>query len=200
MPKKGKCWKQSDLQLDSSEWMANKETDNSTRYPTTFIESAGTSTKLALSVVQKYGCVPGHMLPMDGPLSQLKANVFFSIAAQFRITAYYNLGREPGNGRTWLVKAGPILTRLDVDKNWKNATSTNGQLTQYAAKKTYGAHAVCLSGILKIPSLCAIAGEQKGVIRDSHIVVGNTVQKLSPRRMVLCFEVLCLSTQKIRVE
>jgi hypothetical protein len=134
-------------------WMANKETDDLTRYPTTFIESAGTSTKLALRVAQKYGCVPEHMLPMDGSLSKLHANVFFSIAAQFRITAYYNLGRELANWRSWIANVGPILTRLDVDKYWKKATSTDGILSKYdkAAKENggYGGHAVCLVGYTK---------------------------------------------------
>lgn len=127
-------------------WMANKETDDITRYPTTFIESAGTSTKLALRVAQKYGCVPEHMLPMNGRLSRLRANVFFSIAAQFRITAYYNLGNDLDNWRAWLAHVGPILTRLDVDLGWKNATATDGELTTYNKKQTFGGHAVCLVG------------------------------------------------------
>ena len=52
-------------------WMANKETDDFTRYPTTFLDSAGTSTKLALKVAKKYGCVPEKMLPMEGRLSRM---------------------------------------------------------------------------------------------------------------------------------
>ncbi len=127
-------------------WMANKETDTITRYPTTFIEQAGTSTKLALRIAQKYGCVPEHMLPMDGALSKLKVNVFFSIAAQFRITAYYNLGNEPDFWRAWLSHVGPVLTRLDVDTSWKKATATDGQLKEYKPAKNYGGHAVCLVG------------------------------------------------------
>ncbi len=127
-------------------WMANKETDDLTRYPTTFIESAGTSTKLALRIAQKYGCVPEHMLPMDGSLSKLRANVFFSIAAQFRITAYYNLGTNLDQWRAWIAHVGPILTRLDVDKSWKKATSLGGKLTKYKKPTHYGGHAVCLVG------------------------------------------------------
>lgn len=128
-------------------WMANKETDDFTRYPTTFIERAGTSTKLALGIAQKFGCVPERMLPMKGPLSQLRANVFFSIAAQFRITAYYNLGKELDHWRRWIAYVGPVLTRLDVDKTWKNATATNGKLDKYDENgRKFGGHAVCLVG------------------------------------------------------
>lgn len=128
-------------------WMANKETDNLTRYPTTFIEPAGTSTKLALGIAQKYGCVPEHMLPMDGGLSKLPTSVFFSIAAQFRVTGYYNLGRDLNHWRTWIARVGPVLTRLEVDRTWKSATATNGKLENYEKlDPPIGGHAVCLVG------------------------------------------------------
>ena len=50
-------------------WMADKETDQITSHPTTFIETAGTQTKLALRVARKYGCVLEEELPMAGRLS-----------------------------------------------------------------------------------------------------------------------------------
>ncbi len=128
-------------------WMSNKETDDLTRYPTTFIEPAGTTTKLALGIAQKYGCVPENMLPMDGRLSKLPTNVFFSIAAQFRITAYYNLGHDLKDWRIWIARVGPVLTRLEVDKTWKGATATNGKLEKYEKPDPpIGGHAVCLVG------------------------------------------------------
>ncbi len=84
---------------------------------------------------------------MNGALSPLRANVFFSIAAQFRITAYYNLGSDLDHWRRWIAHVGPILTRLDVDKTWKNATTTNGKLDKYDENGTeFGGHAVCLVG------------------------------------------------------
>ena len=127
-------------------WMANKETDNINRYPTTFIEPAGTSTKHALGIAQKYGCVPEPMLPMNGMLSVLPVSVFYSIAAQFRITAYYGLGTDLNEWRMWIAHVGPILTRLVVDETWKRATQTKGTLENYNATKIYGGHAVCLVG------------------------------------------------------
>jgi hypothetical protein len=127
--------------------MANKETDDLTRYPTTFIEPAGTSTKLALGIAQKYGCVPERMLPMNGSLSKLRTAVFFSIAAQFRITAYYNLSKNLDNWRSWIARVGPVLTRLDVDTTWKAATTTSGKLATYDENaRKFGGHAVCLVG------------------------------------------------------
>ncbi|MEM6699597.1 MAG: C1 family peptidase [Bacteroidota bacterium] len=135
-------------------WMANKETDDLTRYPTSFIEPAGTSTKLALRVAQKYGCVTERMLPMEGKMSPLSSNVFFSIAAQFRISAYYNLGKYDNqlglkgkdHWRAWIAHVGPVLTRLDVDTTWKNATANGGNLSSYDDSGLFGGHAVCLVG------------------------------------------------------
>lgn len=127
--------------------MANKETDTFTRYPTTFLEAAGTSTKLALGIAQKFGCVMEPMLPMDGQLSPLPANVFFGIAAKYRINSYYNLGNDLDHWRKWIATNGPILTRLNVDKTWLNATATRGKLEKYdKAGKPSGGHAVCLVG------------------------------------------------------
>lgn len=136
-------------------WMANKETDDLTRYPTTFLEPAGTTTKSALRIAQRYGCVPDHMLPMNGKLSLLKASLFFSIAAQFRITSYFNL-RVNGSDendldrwRSWIARVGPVLTRLDTDDTWHRATATNGHLKTYDKTKTRGGHAICLVGYTK---------------------------------------------------
>lgn len=137
----------SDLPSPRFIWMANKETDNITRYPTTFLELAGTSTKLALSIAQKFGCVLEPMLPMNGQLSPLPPNVFFAIASQYRINSYYNLGTDLSHWQEWIVVNGPILTRLDVDETWMNATATKGKLEKYIKPGTpYGGHAVCLVG------------------------------------------------------
>ena len=136
-------------------WMANKETDDLTSYPTSFLDSAGTSTKLALKVARKYGCVLENMLPMSGRLSRISPQTFFSISSQYRINAYYNL-KANGKGpldleelKCWLSQRGPILTRLDVDETWKKATTTNGELETYMADKTHGGHAVCFVGYTK---------------------------------------------------
>ena len=143
---KCKLLQKTDLPSPRFIWMANKETDDITRYPTTFLEPAGTSTKHALRIAQKYGCVPEHMLPMNGALSVLPANVFYSIAAQFRISAYYGLGTELNEWRMWIARVGPILTRLAVDETWKRACQTNGRLEEYNSTTIFGGHAVCLVG------------------------------------------------------
>jgi len=127
-------------------WMANKETDQITSYPTTFIETSGTQTKLALNVARKYGCVRDNELRMTGKLSMLSRAAFYSKAAPFRISSYHNLGRNLSQWRVWLANQGPILTRLGVDRTWDRATLTGGHLAKYKPNTVRGGHAVCLVG------------------------------------------------------
>jgi len=127
-------------------WMANKETDEITDFPTTFIEKAGTQTKLALRVARNYGCVQEKDLPMQGPLSMLTSSSFYAKAANLRIRSYYNLGNNLANWRMWIAFVGPILTRLGVDRTWDRASITHGKLDVYLPNTVRGGHAVCLVG------------------------------------------------------
>lgn len=127
-------------------WMANKETDNITSFPTTFIDSAGTQTKLALRVARNYGCVAENILPMNGHLSKLSPQVFYTKAAKLRISSYHNLGNNPKYWKQWIANIGPVLTRLNVDKTWDDATKTRGNLKFYQKDTVRGGHAVCFVG------------------------------------------------------
>lgn len=127
-------------------WMANKETDLITSYPTTFIETTGTQTKLALNVARKYGCVRDKDLSMTGKLSMLSSAAFYAKAAPFRISSFHTLGRDLAQWRAWLANQGPILTRLGVDRTWDRATATGGHLANYLPNTVRGGHAVCLVG------------------------------------------------------
>ena len=127
-------------------WMANKETDRITSYPTTFIESAGTQTKRALRIARRYGCVPESTLPMSGRLSPLSTAAFYTRAAKYRIASYHNLRRNRAAWRRWLCHQGPILARVVVDRTWDRATRTRGELEQYRRDTARGGHAVCLVG------------------------------------------------------
>ena len=127
-------------------WMADKETDELTSRPTTFLEKAGTQTKLALRVAQRYGCVLESHLPMAGGLSTMSVGAFYMKAARLRIRSYNNLGRSLHAWRAWLALQGPVLTRLGVDRTWDRATLTRGKLDEYKPKTVRGGHAVCLVG------------------------------------------------------
>ncbi|NDY92103.1 C1 family peptidase [Ideonella livida] len=139
-------------------WMAAKETDEFRSRPTTFIEQDGTSLKAALDIARKFGCVTEEVLPFqreDGEpalfLSPVEGDpspvdTFYAMAAQRKISAYFNLGRDLGNWRAWLAHNGPILTRLDVDPAWNDATRTQGKLRQYDAAQAGGGHCVLIVG------------------------------------------------------
>ena len=127
-------------------WMANKETDRITDFPTTFIESAGTQTKRALRVARRYGCVPDSLLPMDGRLSPLRAAAFYTLAARYRIASYHNLRRNRAAWRRWLANQGPILARVVVDRTFRQATATGGELARFQPDNDGGGHAICLVG------------------------------------------------------
>ena len=128
-------------------WMAAKETDEFITRPTTFIEREGTSLKTALDVARKFGLVPESALPFGkAQLYTGDTKTFYALASQLRINAYFNLGTDQHAWRTWLAKEGPILTRLDVDETWDNATSTGGNLDVYKPLTTRGGHAVALAG------------------------------------------------------
>ncbi len=128
-------------------WMASKETDEYESYPSTFIESDGTSLKAALDVARKFGTVTNTILPFaSGSLYQDEAQTFFAIAAQRKIASYFNLGTDLAKWRAWIAQNGPIMTRLDVDATWDNAKATKGKLGVYKPATTRGGHAVALVG------------------------------------------------------
>ena len=127
-------------------WMAAKETDEFITRPTTFIEGEGTSLKTALNVARKFGLVFDPTLPFGkAQLYTGEAKTFYALAAKLRINAYFNLGADAHAWRTWLATQGPILTRLDVDRTWDDATSTGGNLDGYQPPGR-GGHAVALVG------------------------------------------------------
>jgi len=128
-------------------WMASKETDEFKTRPTTFIELEGTSLKAALDIARKYGVVKDSVLPFGkGDLYPNDSPTFYALAAQLRIASYYNLGINVNRWKNWLATQGPILTRLNVDATWDNATNTQGNLDTYQPSTTRGGHAVTMVG------------------------------------------------------
>jgi len=135
-----------DLLSPRFQWMGAKETDVFTAQPTTFIETAGTSLKASLDIARKYGAVTDAVLPFSGALYPGEVGTFFATAAQLRISAYFNLGRDLAGWREWLATKGPILTRLGVDRTWDEATENEGDLDVYKPDTVRGGHAVALVG------------------------------------------------------
>jgi hypothetical protein len=82
----------------------------------------------------------------SGRLFDGDVNTFYSIAAQLKIIAYFNLCRRLSEWREWLAANGPILTRLSVDQTWDQASQSNGDLDTYMTETARGGHAVALVG------------------------------------------------------
>jgi C1A family cysteine protease len=128
-------------------WMASKETDQYVNQPTTFIESEGTSLKSALDVARKFGAVRDALLPFaSGALYPGDTKTFYATAAELKILSYFNVGQNLSNWKTWLATKGPILTRLDVDRTWDDATDNAGNMDEYQPDTTRGGHAVAIVG------------------------------------------------------
>jgi hypothetical protein len=143
--------KKKDLIAPRFIWMAAKETDEYNTYPSTFIESDGTSLKAALNIAKNFGSVTDSVLPFShGELYPGKVEAFYAIAAKLKIASYFSLigsgGLDLNACRNWLANHGPILTRLDVDATWDNAKNTNGALDVYQPATVRGGHAVALVG------------------------------------------------------
>jgi C1A family cysteine protease len=131
-------------------WMASKETDEFDSAPTTFIENAGTSLKSALDVARKFGAVKESVLPFGGGLYPGAPPTFYALAAQLKISSYFNLSFNRGGSvdswRRWLSSNGPILTRLDVDRTWDDSTDNDGNMDTYQPTTRRGGHAVSIVG------------------------------------------------------
>jgi len=98
-------------------------------------------------VARKFGARVQNMLPFNSAtLYPGTAQSFYAAAALRRVLAYFNLGTDLGNWRTWLATKGPILTRLDVDRTWDRAPETKGVLDEYKPATARGGYAVALVG------------------------------------------------------
>ena len=168
-------------------WMANKEeTDLLTSFPTTFIESAGTQIKLALRVARRYGCVPESTLPMDGTLSSLSTEAFYTKAAKYRIASYHNLGRDPDRWRAWISNQGPVLVRVVVDRTWDRAAAADGELDRYRADTSRGGHAVCLVGYTRTHFIIRNSWGRGGATAGSRTRPTPMPRTPSTRRTARC--------------
>ena len=139
----------SDMKLSARfTWMGSKETDAFTARPETMIESAGTTLKAAVDVLHNFGAVPETELPFHIATTMYTGdeNAFFNTAATRRIKAYYNLGRNLPDWKSWLAAHGPVLVGLNVDHTWDNATATGGNLDAFQPSTVRGGHAVALVG------------------------------------------------------
>ena len=147
-------------------WIAAKEIDELQKQPTTFILQAGTTLKAGLDVCRKYGSVDDELLLTDeNSMFDGTVQDFYSQASRYKIQSYYNLMvsnqkiinnislKEKSKRelqiiiwKTWL-SYGPILVRVNVDKNFYNADKK--PLKDYEETKVYQKHAALIVGYNK---------------------------------------------------
>ena len=100
-----------------------------------------------MEISRTYGTVLESVLPFDtGKLFSGEDGDFYAIAAQLKITSYFNLGTDLEHWRNWMALKGPVLMRLDVDSTWDNAKQRKGKLDQYKPETRRGGYAVALVG------------------------------------------------------
>jgi hypothetical protein len=128
-------------------WMAAKEIDEWTDRPGTFIEWDGTSIKTGLDVARKFGLVEEAVLPFKlSKFYEGEGSDFYALAAQMKISSYFNLGVNMSEWRHWLTTKGPIAARVLTDQTWREANKTNGKLDTFLPDTVDGAHALCVCG------------------------------------------------------
>ena len=130
-------------------WMASKEMDEYTDYPTTFIDDAGTSLKQALKTAKKIGALKADLFPFHGKMVTIKEANFLDIAGKLKIQAYFNLISKNQNKiemfKAWLAYNGPVLTCLDCDESWFYVKK-NGLLEKYIRNDDNAGHAMSIVG------------------------------------------------------
>ncbi len=135
-------------------WMASKEMDEFEYYPSTFLESDGTSLKTALDTARNFGCVEDSVLPFKPEELYIgEPETFYALASRCMIRNYFNLSKPEtklSDWRTWIATKGPVLTRLNVDDTWFDLNNPGKKnLDVYHPDKVYGGHAVALVGYTK---------------------------------------------------
>jgi hypothetical protein len=128
-------------------WMAAKETDSRTDYPSTFLEEDGTSLKAGLDVVRKYGAALETGLPWSGTLAAGPPPDFNADIAQRRITGYFNLGDDTIADRTtcfegwrrWLFEHGPIAVLIKIDRHIQSPSDPLDALDEASVAGSHGA-------------------------------------------------------------
>jgi hypothetical protein len=130
-------------------WMAAKEFDQRTDYPSTFLEEDGTSLKAGLDVVRRFGAVSESALPWQGSLATGSPEAFY--AAAHKIDGYFNLGDDSVADRTryfdgwrrWLAEQGPIAVLIKIDKRIQAPTDP---LDGFDEASVVGSHCAALFG------------------------------------------------------
>jgi hypothetical protein len=123
-------------------WRAAKEMFQREDFPSTFLETDGTSLKAGLDVARKFGVALASELPWDGFVTK-DYDVFNRDVRRRRIMAYYNLGLDAREWRRWLHASGPVAVLVKEDRHLQ---TTSGDLDDFDEGSVTGSHAAALYG------------------------------------------------------
>jgi len=132
-------------------WMAAKETDQRTDFPSSFLEEDGTSLKFGLDVVRRFGTVLEAELPWSGGLAIGNPEEFYASASQRRIARYYNLGDDSvpdrsvhfDGWRRWMHQHGPVAVLVKLTPRF---AEPGALLDEFEETAVFGSHAAALFG------------------------------------------------------
>lgn len=123
-------------------WMAAKEFFQREEFPSTFLETDGTSLKAGLQVARKFGVALESEFPWDGFVTK-DHDEFNRDVRLRRILGYYNLGLDPHEWRKWLHQTGPVAVLIKEDRHLQ---ATTGELDDFDEDSVTGSHAAALYG------------------------------------------------------
>lgn len=120
-------------------WIASKETDRFTNYPTTFLDMSGTSIQTALDVLRKYGS------PTNQEFTKLSKTLeeqdFYQVIAKTKIKSYYKVT----DYHTHLLTKGALVAAIWMTNSFLNAKKDIVLSSDFGERQ--GGHAVCLYGV-----------------------------------------------------
>lgn len=123
-------------------WMAAKEWFQREEFPSTFLETDGTSLKAGLQVAHRFGVALESEFPWDG-FVRTAHEAFNAAVRRRRIMAYFNLGVDPPEWRRWLHQNGPVAVLVKEDRHLQ---ATRGELHDFDEGSVTGSHAAALYG------------------------------------------------------
>ena len=139
--------------------MAAKEFFQRETFPSTFLETDGTSLKAGLDVVRKFGVALESEFPWDGFVTK-DYEIFNRDVRRRRIMAYYNLGLDAHEWRHWLHAERPVAVLVKEDRHLQ----THDRRPRRASTRTRSPAATpprC-SATARTTSCCARAGAPTG--------------------------------------
>ena len=158
-------------------WMAAKEMFQREEFPSTFLETDGTSLKAGLDVARKFGVALEAELPWNGFVTTDHTS-FNRDVRRRKIMAYFNLGLDAHEWRRWLHQNGPVAVLVKEDAHFQ---TTRGDLDAFDEASVSGSHAAALFGYGPGHFCCGRAGARTGAIRATRASASTTRRRRSSR-------------------